>query len=128
MNVLKLGLLGIGAWILYNYLTTPEVPTDAAPGQPQQTPSQPQQQPAAPPSTQSAGPLYTADEWNWFRQQQTGVVQPAPEAFGFTGDGRFVRVTESDYNARRAAAGLAGLLRSAWSMPSSWSMPSAWTN
>jgi hypothetical protein len=52
-----------------------------------------------------SGRYFTADEWNWYVQQDRGGrVQPEPEEFGFTGAGRHSRVPWRTYNAQRVAA------------------------
>lgn len=41
--------------------------------------------------------LMTADNWGYYYQQVTGTAGPAPELYGFTGDGRQARVTLSQW-------------------------------
>ena len=54
-------------------------------------------------SSKVEGPtLMTADQWNWYRKEATGIVQPEPEKFGFAGPTRFLKVTKAEYDRRRA--------------------------
>lgn len=99
MNVVKI-LLGLGAgYFILQALTN----------QSEATRTDVTTDPTNTNTNTDTAPKKSADDWNWFRKQSTGVDQPAPEEFGFTGNDRFRLVTEAEYNAMRAAHGLAGL-------------------
>lgn len=119
MNLLKFGLLGVGAWMLYQRFTSSSSSTEA----PADTTTPPPAAAAGAPdlltlvsdkATRSGyGPLLTFYEWNFFYQQIRGVAGPDFEA-AFPGGNPDRKITVEEWYNAALASGLSGIVRRRW--------------